>query len=144
MNRQLIWRVLLVLAPLFDRNRMVPKHPSALRLLLVGLFLGACSNVSFVDEITFVNETDYPASVEVSDDSRQGWLDLTVAQRDRETTVQEVIDQGDVWVFRFDYAGKHVEELEISRSELVRAGWQVEVPPSFGDALKRLGVEPPL
>jgi hypothetical protein len=54
-----------------------------------------------------------------------------------------VIDQGDVWVFRFDYAGKHEEEIEISRSELVRMDWTVEVPQSFGDALHGLGVEPP-
>ena len=107
------------------------------------LLLGACSNASFVDEITFLNETEYPAHVEVSERSRQGWLDLTIVQRDQETIVQEVIDQGEVWVFRFDYAGKHEEELEISRAELARADWTVEVPQSFGDALEQLGVEPP-
>jgi hypothetical protein len=121
----------------------VPRAGFTLSLLMVTLFVGACSNVSFIEEITFSNETDYPAKVEVSGASRQGWLNLTIAQRDRETTVQEVIDQGDVWVFRFDYAGKHEEELEISRAELVRADWKVEVPQSFGDALRRLGVEPP-
>lgn len=128
MNRQLIWRIQLVLAVLAGS---------------VVLTVGACSNVSFVDEITFLNETGYPAHVEVSDDSRQAWLNLTIAQRDRENTVQEVIDQGVAWVFRFDYAGEHEEELEISRAELVRSHWTVEVPQSFGDTLERLGVEPP-
>ena len=107
------------------------------------LFLGACSDVSFVGELTFINETDYPAHVEVSDASREGWLNLTIAQRDQETTVREVIDQGEVWVFRFDYAGKHEQELEVSRSELVRLDWTVEVPQNFGDTLRQLGVEPP-
>lgn len=107
------------------------------------VLVGACSDVSFVDEITFHNDTDYPAHIEVSDASREGWLNLTIAQRDEETTVGEVIDQGEVWVFRFDYAGKHEEELEVSRSELVRSEWTVVVPQSFGDALRRLGAEPP-
>lgn len=112
-------------------------------LLCVVLLVGACSEVSLVDEIRFVNETDYPAHVAVSDGSRRSWLGLTVAQRDRETTVEAVIDQGAVWTFRFDYAGRHREELEVSRSDLVRADWTVEVPQSFGDSLQRLGVEPP-
>jgi hypothetical protein len=99
--------------------------------------------VSFVDEITFVNQTDYPAHVEVSDASRQSWLNLTIAERDEETTVRNVIDWGDVWVFRFDYAGQHEEEIEISRSELIRAEWTIEVPQSFGESLQRLGIEPP-
>lgn len=119
-------------------------HRSTWRVLLVLVFLvGACSDASFVDEVTFLNETEYPAHVEISDGSQQRWLNLTIAQRDQETIVREVIDQGDIWVFRFDYAGKHEEELEISRAELVRAGWTVEVPLSFGDALEELGVEPP-
>jgi len=112
-------------------------------LLLAMLFVSGCSSVSFAADITFLNETDYPAHVEVSDTSRQAWLDLTIAQRDQETTVQEVIDQGEVWVFRFDYAGKHEQEVEFSRSELERLDWTVEVPQSFGDTLQRLGVEPP-
>ncbi len=112
-------------------------------LLMISLTVAACSNVSFVEEITFLNETDYPAHVEISDEARQGWLGLTVALRDQETTVQEVIDQGDIWVFRFEYAGEHVQDLEISRSELVRSDWTVEVPDSFGETLERLGVEPP-
>lgn len=118
-----------------------------MRQIVLGAFallvFGACSDVSFVGEITFLNETDYPAHVEVSDASREGWLNLTIARRDRETTVQEVIDQGEVWVFRFVYAGKHEQELEVSRSELVRSAWTIEVPQSFGDSLRRLSVEPP-
>lgn len=111
---------------------------------LLGLLLvGGCADVSFVDEITFLNETDYPARVEVSDASREEWMNLTIAQRDEETTVREVIDRGGIWVFRFGYAGEHEEELEISRADLVRADWIVEVPLSFGDALERIGVTPP-
>jgi hypothetical protein len=128
---------------LFDRNRSRNTAGPKLWLPLIALLAAGCSTVSFVDEITFVNQTDYPAHVEVSDASRQGWLNLTIAQRDVETTVRDVIDQGEVWVFRFDYAGQHEEEIEISRSELIRAEWKIEVPQSFGEALQRLGIEPP-
>ena len=116
---------------------------STVLLLTAVLFAGACSYVSFVEEITVVNQTAYPADVGVSDESRQEWLNLTTAQGNQEATVREVIDQGAVWIFRFDYAGKHEEEIEMPRSELVRAGWRVEVPESFSDELERLGVEPP-
>ena len=114
-----------------------------LSLVIVALLVGGCSNVAFVDEITFVNATEYPAQIDVSDGSRQRWLGLTTADPDQETNVREVIDQGPVWVFRFDYGGKYDEELEISGEELVRADWTIEVPQSFGDELDRLGVDPP-
>jgi len=121
---------------------MVPKAWFFSSLLMVTLLVGGCSSASFVDEITFLNETEYPAHVEVSGASRRGWLNLAMAQPDEKTIVREVIDQGDVWVLRFDYAG-HEEELEVKRTDLIRADWIVEVPESFGDALQRLGVEPP-
>jgi hypothetical protein len=112
-------------------------------LSMLALLPTACSSASFVSTITFVNPTDFPAHVEVSDASRQGWLDLTIAQRGEETVVDEVADQGDVWVFRFEYVGRHQEELEMSRAELADAGWKVVVPQSFEDSLRRLDVEPP-
>ncbi len=112
-------------------------------LTILALLAGACSQVSFVDEVTIVNHTDYPANVAVSDASRNAWLGLGFARAEAETVVQDVIDQGEVWVFQFGYAGSHEEELRISRSDLVKADWKVEVPQSFEDSLRELSVEPP-
>lgn len=105
--------------------------------------VGACSDVSLVDSITIANDMVYPAEAEVTGEERNGWLRLTLAQQGAETTVEEVIDQGETWIFRFDYIGKHEEEVEISRQELEQNDWTIEVPPSFEQRLRALGIPPP-
>ena len=103
----------------------------------------ACSDASFVDELTVINDTEYSANVDVTGKERDGWLGLTLVQPQSTTTVEDVIDQGGVWIFRFDYAGKYEQEMEISRRELARNDWTVEVPQSFKDRLRDLDVPPP-
>jgi hypothetical protein len=103
----------------------------------------ACSAVSFVDEVTIVNDTEFSANVDVAGRDGGGWLGLTVVGPESSRTVGEVIDQGAVWIFRFDYVGKHHEEVEISRGELEQNDWTVEVPQSFEQRLRDLGVPPP-
>jgi hypothetical protein len=110
---------------------------------LVFLLSAACSEVSFVDEVTIVNNTDYSANVEVTDRARDGWLGLTTVQPQSTKTVERVIDQGEMWIFRFDYAGKHQEEVEVTRPDLERNDWTVEIPQSFEQRLRDLGVVPP-
>ena len=109
-------------------------------LLLQG---AACSGVSFVDEVTIVNDTEYSANVDVTGRARDGWLGLTVVGPQSTTTVKEVVDQGEVWIFRFDYVDKYEEHVEISRRELEGRGWTIEVPQSFGQRLRDLDVPPP-
>jgi glycine cleavage system aminomethyltransferase T len=108
-------------------------------LLLEG---AACSSISFVDEVTIVNDTEYSANVDVTGKARDGWLGLTVVGPQSTTTVEEVIDQGEVWIFRFDYVGNE-EDVEISRRELEGRDWTIEVPRSFGQQLRDLDVPPP-
>lgn len=110
---------------------------------LVFLLSAACSEVSFVDEVTIVNNTEYAAHVEVTDRARDGWLGLTTVRPQSTKTVERVIDQGDMWIFRFDYAGKHQEEVEVTRPDLERNDWTVEIPQSFEQGLRDLGVVPP-
>jgi hypothetical protein len=103
----------------------------------------ACSVASFVDEVTIVNDTEYSANIDVTGKTRNGWLGLTAVQPESTTTVEEVIDQGEMWIFRFDYVGKHDEEVEVTRSELEGNDWTVEVPESFEQQLHDLDVPPP-
>ncbi len=107
------------------------------------LAVGACSDVSFVDEVTIVNDTEYSANVDVTDETRDAWLRLTSAQPQSTTTVEQIIDQGEMWVFRFDYVDKYQEEVEISRHELEQNDWTIEVPSSFEQRLRDLDVPPP-
>ncbi|MDQ3766933.1 MAG: hypothetical protein M3346_06260 [Actinomycetota bacterium] len=119
------------------------KTRSILLLAILASLAASCSDVSFVDAVTIVNQTDYPAHVDVSDASREGWLSLALAQADAETVVPDVIDQGELWVFRFEYGGRHQEQLELSRSDLVKTDWKVEVPRALEDSLQELDIEPP-
>jgi hypothetical protein len=104
-------------------------------ILLVG---GACSDVSFIDEVTIVNDTEYPAHVDVTDGTEDAWMGLTSVDPQSTMTVEEVIDQGEMWVFRFDYVGKYQEEVEVSRRELEQNGWTIDVPSSFEQGLPDL------
>lgn len=111
--------------------------------LVAWAVLGACSGASFVDEITIVNNTVYSVSVDVAGKSRTAWLGVTVVQPETTTTVKQVIDQGEVWIFRFDYVGKYEEAVEMSRDELEQNDWTIEVPGSFEQRLRALDVPPP-
>ena len=102
-----------------------------------------CSDVAVVDEVTIVNDTAYSTKVDVTDGARDGWLGLATLGPGSSRTVREVIDQGDIWIFRFDYIGKHAEELEVSRRDLERNEWRVSVPESFEERLREMGVPPP-
>jgi hypothetical protein len=107
------------------------------------LLFNACSEGAHVDKVTIINDTIYSATVDVTDEGRDGWLNLSKVGPESTHTAEGVIDQGDVWIFRFDYAGKHQEELEVSRSDLRRNGWSVSVPESFEQRLRALDVPPP-
>jgi hypothetical protein len=113
-------------------------------LAVSGLLFIGCSDTGMVDELTIGNETSYPARVEVADGDRSGWLRLALVRQGTSETIHSVVDQGDTWVFRFNYAHRHSESVEVERAALEEGGWQVEVPESFEQALAELGVEPPL
>jgi len=103
----------------------------------------ACSGVSFVDGVTIVNDTEYSANIDVTSKVGDGWLLLTSVEPHSTTGVEEVIDQGEKWIFRFDYVGKYDQEVEISRRELAQNDWTIEVPQSFEQRLRELNVSPP-
>lgn len=112
-------------------------------VVLISFGLGGCSDVAFVDRVTVVNNTEYSAEVDVSDADRDSWLGLGRSLPGSEQTFEQVIDQGDVWAFSFDYVGRHQEDIEVSRADMERNDWRVEIPQSFEDRLRDLGVPPP-
>jgi hypothetical protein len=138
--------------PLAQRRGPKPFHEQlrgpGMRRLAAGmstiiLVLGACSSVSFVDELSIINDTEYSANVEVTDEGRDGWLALNNVESQSMTVVEDVIDQGEVWVFRFDYLGRYQVEVEVSGRELAQSDWSIEVPQSFEQGLRDMGVPPP-
>jgi hypothetical protein len=113
-----------------------------LALAACTFLVNACSEVAFVDAITIVNDTIYAANVSVTDENRNGWLGLSKVGPESTHSAEEVIDQGAVWVFRFDFAGRYEEEVEVSRRDLRSNGWSVSVPESFEQHLRELDVPP--
>lgn len=111
-------------------------------LISATLVWAACSGPPFVAEITIDNPSDYTAGVSVRGGPSDGWLLLTTVSAGGELTIEQVIDQGGHWIFRFDYLG-HVEEVEVSRDDLESSGWRIVVPASFESGLRARGVPPP-
>lgn len=107
------------------------------------LVLGAgCGGPGFVDQVDIVNPTRYPAAVDVRGRTG-GWVDLTTAPAGETREVSEVIDQGEIWTFRFSYGDHAVVDITKSRSELADAEWRVEVPRELEDELQAEGVPIP-
>ncbi len=96
-----------------------------------------------VARITFVNPTEYDLDVDVTDAERGGWLAVGTAHKNQSTTVEDTIDQGEVWIFRFSGQGQDAGELRISRSQLERDRWTVQIPAQISETLRAKGAPAP-
>lgn len=110
---------------------------------LVGaLFLAVGSPLEppeHVSQITVTNPQAWNAEIDVTTEARDGWLGVGSVDRQDEQAFDEVIDQGDRWVFRFSYAGEHTE-LVVDRAQLERDDWRVMVPSDFAERMQASGV----
>jgi hypothetical protein len=114
---------------------------SLLALGILALPAASCGDPSFVDKVIVANPYEYNVHAEVSD-GRSGWLNLGEVAPESEETNQQVVDMGPRWVFRFRFRDLEPVEVSLSRSELVSAGWRVEVPETLAQTLRARG-EPP-
>lgn len=118
--------------------RRLGRHMPGVVLLL--LWLAACwGSPQTVDRITIVNSTGYDFDVDVAGPEQGSWLPVAIAEAESEKLSEEVIDQGEVWVFRFSHWGDPVGELSLTRTRLVQEGWRVEVPEEIEERLRQLG-----
>ena len=104
--------------------------------------VGLSSGPKTVARITFDNPTDYALDIEVSSGAAGGWTSAGSVRQKSTAEVVEVIDQGEVWVFRFDSQGESGGELQLSRTELEASGWRVSIPAEVGARLARTGAPP--
>jgi hypothetical protein len=54
--------------------------------------------------------------------------------------MREIIDHGDVWIFRFAGQGHDVGEVRLTRSDLAADDWVLNVPASVAQRLRDAGV----
>lgn len=100
------------------------------------------SGPATVPRITFDNPTPYALDVEVSPGPGAGWTSAGSVRQQSSAEVQEVIDQGPEWIFRFDSQGESGGELRLSRAELAASDWHVAIPAEVGRRLAEAGAPP--
>lgn len=115
---------------------------AALFALATGPLSAFLDTPSFIDRITFVNESEYDISIDVTTSSRDGWLSVGTAQRRATSAHEEVIDQGGVWIFRFAAQGEAAGELRMTRADLEDADWTVRIPDRVREELRAKGAPP--
>ena len=129
-----------------DRPRSVVRSAAvrvAVALVLLGVAPACASNSGTVERLTIVNRSKYDLEIQVTDGARDEWILLGRTLRGARTQHALIEDLGDVWIFRFEYAGKVLGgELRVDRTQLARNRWTVEVPDAVDDALRRAGIEP--
>jgi hypothetical protein len=92
-----------------------------------------------VDQLTFENPTRFRMTISVTTDAHDDWTLVGTVRQETTATFTDVIDQGEVWVFRFAAQGKVGGELRLSRAQLEESAWQVQVPPRIGANLEGQG-----
>lgn len=107
-------------------------------LLLMPLLRGP----HVVRRLTLVNSTPYQVEVQVEGAPGTGHLDLGSVAREREIVLEDVIDQGARWTFRFSSGGVFAGEMELARRDIERDGWRVSIPPGVAEPLRDGGVTP--
>jgi hypothetical protein len=100
-------------------------------LLVVNLTLGVPAR----ETLHFDNRTAVAVRVTASDDGRTGWLPIGTVDARSNSRVAEVIDQGDVWRFRYEVGPDRIAEVRRTRDQLEAADWTVVIPAGAADAL---------
>ncbi len=103
---------------------------------------GFSAGPATIPRITFENPTVYALDIEVSPGTETGWTSAGSVRQLSTADVQEVVDQGDVWLFRFDSQGQTGGTLQLTRSELEGSGWHVAIPSEVGTRLAAAGAPP--
>src|SRR5262249_40666540 len=114
---------------------------AAIALILVATRL--TETPSTVDHLVIQNPTKFDLAVDVAGGDGGGWMAVGAVRRGSAGTFQDVVDQGDTWTFRFSAQGEDSDAVKVSRDDLARAGWKLEVPASVSDSLQAKGAEFP-
>lgn len=110
--------------------------------LALAFVLSRSAGPAKVARLTFENPTVYAIDIDVSPGTGTGWTSVGSVRQQSTVDVEEVTDQGDEWLFRFDSQGETGGELRLSRSELEASGWRVVIPPEVGSRLAEAGAPP--
>ena len=96
---------------------------------------------AFVDRITIENPTLYNVQVDVGAPG-EVVVDLGAVPRGGSRTFEQVLDQGERWVFRLSFGGQDVGEVDVQRDQLETDRWRVTIPAAIGRELGNAGHPP--
>ena len=93
-----------------------------------------------VNRVTIKNDTEYDLNIDATSVSHDGWTPVGIALAHADTDMREIIDHGDVWIFRFTGQGHDAGELRVTRAELAANDWALTVPTSVAQRLRDAGL----
>jgi len=93
-----------------------------------------------VGHVTIKNGSEFDLNIDATSASHDGWTPVGIALAHADTDMRDVIDHGDVWVFRFTGQGHDAGELRITRADLAASNWALTVPASVAQQLRDAGV----
>ncbi|MEY2470384.1 MAG: hypothetical protein QOF21_3082 [Actinomycetota bacterium] len=114
----------------------------ALVAVVVAGTFSACGQSSVIDKVRVHNASEFDFAVDVTNDERTGWTNLGTARRLSTDVTEDVVDQGDVWIFRFQTQGVSAGELRVSRETLRRDRWTIDVPSDAIERVRQSGAPP--
>ena len=118
---------------------------AALAALAVAFGVGVGSlteGSAFVAEVTVDNPTVYNLQVDVGSPGEEQLLALGTVGREGTRSFEQIVDQGERWVFHLTFGGEDAGEVEVPRAELENDGWRVQVPAAVGQRLADAGYPP--
>ena len=123
----------------YDRLRLWRVVVAACALGLLVLVSQVLQSPGAIDRISVENPTRYDISVLVTERDRDGWIDIGIVPRESTGQFDEIVDQGEVWIFRFSAQGHVGGELRLNRAELEQARWKVVIPAAVEAVLRDEG-----
>jgi hypothetical protein len=115
-------------------------------LLVAGALFGLVQRLvpskSFVDRVTVINPTPYELNVEAGGAGEETGVLLGTVPREQTKSFEDVLDQGEVWTFRFSAADRPGGEITVTRDDLARGQWKLTVPGAVADRLGAAGAAP--
>lgn len=120
-----------------SRSLLVAGLATAALLLGAGFLL--LRGPAVVAQVSVVNPSEFDVLVEVSRADREAWTSVTTVDSGSSSLTRDVIDQGELWVFRFRAQGRDGGQTRMARADLRRAGWSFEIPAEVIDRLRRSG-----
>jgi len=97
----------------------------------IAAFIGLSALVrgpDFVDRVTLENRTGLALGVAVTDHDEGALLGVATVSPTRTAVVEDIVDQGDRWVFVLTSAGEPVGRIQLTRDELESRDWRVVLP----------------